>query len=246
MALTSGAPGEGAAGLSGVVFRPGGFREFHPARQAKTQAERISPRVDDAGAGRHEASMAKELPRCPYLPEPRSGLDWRALHAFRERERGVEFYRACLEYAQVLWRRGLPARALLCLDRAFGADLTGHEPELKTNPLPYRPLAWILRSVPAGMFIGNPRVHFQHYADRMNEPRRDCRRWRAWACWAIARELRPDWPGDPRHVVVEPSIIDIEAGLRTHGHKGEVELWQKAIGETKATIGYWIIWIVDN
>jgi hypothetical protein len=236
MALTSGAPGEGAAGLSGVVFRPGGFLEFHPARQAKTQVDRISRWVDDAGAERHEACMAKELPRCPFLPEPRAGLDWRALHAFRERERGVEFYQLCLEYAQVLWQRGLPARALLCLDRAFGADLRGHEPELKTLPLPYRPLAWILRSVPEGVFIGNPRVHFQHYADRMNEPRRECRRWRAWACWAIARSIRPDWSGDPRHVVVEPSIDAIETGLRAHGHDGESERWRKTFYESKTDI----------
>jgi hypothetical protein len=27
--------------------------------------------------------------------------------------------------------------------------------------------------------LRNPRVHFQHYAGRMNEPRREQRRWRA-------------------------------------------------------------------
>ena len=31
----------------------------------------------------------------------------------------------------------------------------------------------------------NPRVHFQHLADRMNELRREQRRWRMWACWNL-------------------------------------------------------------
>ena len=52
---------------------------------------------------------------------PRSGLDWRALHAFRETDRGAEFYFACLEYGHALWQKGFAARSLLCLDRAMGA-----------------------------------------------------------------------------------------------------------------------------
>jgi hypothetical protein len=160
---------------------------------------------------------------------PRPSLDWRALHMFRRTDRGAEFYFACLEYGHALWLKGFAARALLCLDRAFGADLTGDEPVLQQHPLPYAGMSWLIAHTPAGVFLGNPRVHFQHYADRMNEPRREQRRWRAWACWAIARAVRPDLPNDPKHIVVEPALDAIEAALRAHGHRGEAERWREEL-----------------
>jgi len=84
-------------------------------------------------------------------------------------------------------------------------------------------MAWLLVHAPPDVFLGNPRVHFQHYADRMNEPRRAQRAWRAWACWAITRAVRPEFPGDPRHPVIEPALAAIAAGLRLHGCTGEAE-----------------------
>lgn len=173
------------------------------------------------------------LPSCPHLPEPRPGLDWRLLAAHRDGGRRSAFYLDCLEYAQSLWERGLAARAILCLDRAFGADLDGSEAALVSWPLPYAALDWMLRAAPAGVFIGNPRVHFQHYAGRMNEPRRERRRWRAWACWALARAAGPGWPGDPRHPVEEPSAARIAGMLERHGHRGEAALW-KAVFDGRA------------
>jgi hypothetical protein len=170
--------------------------------------------------------MTTPFPICALLPLPRAGLDWRSLHAFRATDRGPEFYFACLEYGHALWQRGFAARSLLCLDRALGAELRGDEAVLRTHPLPYAAMAWLIRETPADVFIGNPRVHFQHYADRMNEPRRDQRRWRAWACWALACAVRPDLPNDPKHNVVEPSYDLIAAGLATNGHPGEMELWR--------------------
>lgn len=148
------------------------------------------------------------------------------LHGFRDQHRGEAFYVACLEYGQALWSRGFAARAILCLDRAFGAELHGGEPALADWPLPYAALGWLIAHTPPDVFLGNPRVHFQHYADRMNEPRREQRRWRAWACWAVAREVRPDLPGDPRHAVVEPTCDEIARQLDRHGHTGERELWR--------------------
>ncbi|MGH7996830.1 MAG: hypothetical protein ACREFX_10800 [Opitutaceae bacterium] len=168
-------------------------------------------------------------PACPHLPPYRPELDWRSLHRHREGERRGAFYLACLEYGQVLWRRERPARAILCLDRAMGADLLGDEPELVAWPKPYAALAWILRETPAGVFLGNPRVHFQHYAGRMNDPRRDQRRWRAWACWALARAALPNLGGDPGHAVREPVLAEIAEGLRRHGLGGEDALWFKAL-----------------
>jgi hypothetical protein len=120
--------------------------------------------------------MSPSPPPCPYLPEPRAGLDWRLLHAHRAAGRRGEFYLDCLEYGHALWLRGLAARAILCLDRAFGAELTGAEPILRDWPLPYAAMRWFLTHPPAEDFVGNPRVHFQHYADRLTEPRRDPRR----------------------------------------------------------------------
>jgi len=173
--------------------------------------------------------MSITLPPCPYLPAARPGLDWRTLHRFRDDERGAEFYLACLEYGQALWQRGLAARALLCLDRALGADLRGDEVQLKLWPLPYDAMAWMIRTAPSEVFIGNPRVHFQHYADRMNEPRLDQRRWRAWACWALTIKVRPEFEADPRHTVQEPTLSQIADSLIVHGVPGETKLWQNAL-----------------
>ena len=175
--------------------------------------------------------MSIALPACPHLPAARPGLDWRTLHVHRADERGAQFYRDCLEYGQALWQRRLAARALLCLDRAMGADLDGAEPVLREWPMPYAAMAWLIAQAPADVFIGNPRVHFQHYAGRMNEPRREQRRWRAWACWALARAVRPDLPGDPKHRIAEPTADEISSRLLAHGLPGEAEFWRSVLGK---------------
>jgi hypothetical protein len=151
-------------------------------------------------------------------------MDAGALTALGD-ERGERFYLTALTYGAYLWQHGLAARATLCLDRALGADLRGDEPVLRDWPLPYAAMRWFLAHTPPEVFIGNPRVHFQHLADRMNEPRRDQRRWRAWACWALACRTRPEWPGDPKHRVVEPTIAEIATRLDAHGVPGESALW---------------------
>jgi hypothetical protein len=155
-------------------------------------------------------------------------MDWRALH-WHGADRGPAFYLVMLEYAHCLWKRGLPARSILCLDRAMGADLRLDEPELARWPLPYAALAWVLIHAPAGVFLGNPRVHFQHLADRMNEPRRELRRWRAWAGWAITRRARPQLTGDPRNQAGEPTEAEIARQLARLGLEGEPDLWQSVL-----------------
>lgn len=178
--------------------------------------------------------MAVALPPCPHLPACRPGLDWKALNGFEKDDRGAEFYHACLEYGQSLWTRGFAARAILCLDRAFGADLKGTEPVLKDWPMPYSAMAWMLGNIPDGVFMGNPRVHFQHYADRMNEPRREQRQWRAWACWALARAVLPHLPPDPKHLVLEPGDDLIDSRLRAFGIAGEPELWAQVLRDARS------------
>jgi hypothetical protein len=151
-------------------------------------------------------------------------MDWRFLRAAGP-GRGPDFYLRCLQYGHHLWQSGRPARAILCLDRALLADLPDGEPVLDAHPLPYAALAWILRSSPPGIFLGNPRVHYQHLADRVRGPRRDQKRWRAWACWQIARTVRPEFPPDPRHRVAEPDRAEIGANLDRFGVARERALW---------------------
>jgi hypothetical protein len=176
--------------------------------------------------------MSRPLPPCPHLPVPPEQMDAGALTAHGE-DRGGGFYLTALIYAHHLWQRGLAARAVLSLDRALGADLRGDEPVLSEWPLPYAAQAWFLRHTPADVFIGNPRVHFQHLADRMNEPRREQRRWRIWACWAICRAVRPELPADPKHAVTEPTEAEIFDRLSHHGVTGEAMLWRQVLHGTK-------------
>ncbi|AOS42977.1 hypothetical protein Verru16b_00012 [Lacunisphaera limnophila] len=172
--------------------------------------------------------MPDPLPTCPLLPSAPAAMDASALSAHGA-ARDAAFYLTALTYAQHLWQRRLAARAILSLDRALGADLRGDEPELQAWPLPYGPMAWFLRHTPPGVFIGNPRVHFQHLADRMNEPRRDQRRWRTWACWALGRVVRPEFGPDPRHAVIEPTTAEIADRLRAHGLPGEAAHWENIL-----------------
>ena len=172
--------------------------------------------------------MSCPLPPCPHLPTPRSQMDWR-VYAVHGEHRDAEFYLTALDYGHYLWQAGFAARAILCLDRAMGAEVSASHPTAQSWPMPYAAMAWFLTHTPADVFIGNPRVHFQHYADRLKEPRREQRRWRAWACWAITRRLHPHLPSDPRHAVIEPTETEIAEALITHGHLEETAQWQRVI-----------------
>lgn len=174
--------------------------------------------------------MLRPLPPCPHLPPAPAAMDASALTAHGN-ERDAGFYLTALTYAQYLWQHGLAARAMLKLDRALLSDVRAGDPVLRDWPLPYEAMAWFLRHTPPDVFIGNPRVHFQHLADRMNEPRREQRRWRTWACWAICRAVRPELPPDPKHKVEEPSLALIAQKLTGHGLPGETALWQAVLAK---------------
>jgi len=170
---------------------------------------------------------------CPFLPPGDAALSAVSMRRVGQ-DRGEVFYDLALRCAQSLCQRGLPAQAILLLNRAFSADLTGHEPVLREWPPPYRAMRWILEQRSEAHFIGNPRRHFQHLATRMVEPRRELRSWRAWACWAIACEVFPEVPGDlvqlEREGIVEPSMAEIIEQLKIIGLPGEAELWRSACG----------------
>lgn len=167
-------------------------------------------------------------PACPLLPLPPARMDAGSLTAHGA-SRDADFFLTALTYGRFLWEHGQAARAILCLDRALGADLRGDEPVTRDWPLPYAALAWMLRHAPPDVFIGNPRVHYQHLADRMNEPRREQRRWRAWAGWAVTRRVRPEFGPDPKHLVTEPTEAEIGRQLDRHGIPGERLLWESAL-----------------
>lgn len=128
---------------------------------------------------------------CPWLPQEDGMFDaWHRRRPFPEKNAG--FYLAALSYAQSLWLHGKPAQAMLQLNKAWTADLTGDEIELLEYPPPYRALVWLAHQSKGGEqgFMGNPVRHFQHLASRVNGPMREIRSWRAWACfWLMVSEL---------------------------------------------------------
>lgn len=169
---------------------------------------------------------------CPYLPLPEKALG--SSHVRRlGKERGAAFYLAALEYAQSLWLQGFPARSLLLINRALGAQVSDGTPELQRWPLPYAAAAWVMCHRAEDQFVGNPRRHYQHLATRMVEPRKEQRSWRAWACWFMACRIFPDYPADVQQLleenVSEPDRDTILRNLRALGLPGEAELWWNAV-----------------
>ena len=169
---------------------------------------------------------------CPHLPVPTRPLTAASVNE-AGRDRGPAFYFLALECAQSLWLAGLPAQALLLINRALSADLSGDERILREWPMPYAAAAWVMRHREPGHFIGNPRRHYQHLATRMAEPRKELRTWRAWACWAIARAIDPTLPADEKQLaeegVIEPSSGEIAAHLARLGVPGETTRWRETL-----------------
>lgn len=170
---------------------------------------------------------------CPFLPPGDTAFSAVTMRTVGH-DRGEAFYHLALRCAQSLWQRGLPAQAILQLNRAFSSDLAGHESVLREWPPPYRAMRWIMEQRDEAHFIGNPRRHFQHLATRMVEPRRELRAWRAWACWVIAGEVFPDFPGDrvqwEKEGIVEPTTSEILDRLAEGGLPRESERFRESLG----------------
>ena len=174
--------------------------------------------------------MAASTP--PNLPAPAAAMSWRDLEAAAAAGEPAH-YLACLRYARQLWEEGLPARSLLALDRALFCDVPPGDPARVAHPLPYATVGWMVAQDVGGAFFGNPRVHYQHLADRVRGPRAARVGWRSWAAWSVVRAVRPEWPGDPRHAVEEPTAAAIEAGLRALGGEAEVAPWRAALSGSR-------------
>ncbi len=173
-------------------------------------------------------------PPCPFLPHVDrvyGSADAQALGSTR----GSAFYTMSLSYAQSQWQVGLPAQALLQVNRALACCLGAEEEVLAQWPLPYKTMAWLMVQRTEGQFLGNPRRHFQHLATRMVEPNKALRVWRAWACWYLATMVLPEaeYPGDAAQIykegVVEPTRAMIAARLRELSPADDEERWREAI-----------------
>jgi hypothetical protein len=171
---------------------------------------------------------------CPLLP----AVDhvWQASEILQfGKERGADFYEASLHYAQSLWQQGLPAQAILQLNRALACHLSLSEPVMQRLPLPYKAMAWIIHQRPEGQFIGNPRRHFQHLATRMVQPHKELRTWRAWACWYLSTLVLPkeSYPADEKQIleegIQEPSCELIQNKLAELTPCDDLQQWQQAI-----------------
>lgn len=162
-------------------------------------------------------------PPCPWLPEVSEIHDF-SLTRRHGREKGGDFYRDALRYAQSQWISGKPAQAILQIDKALMAETAG------TESLPYRALVWIMSRASDGScgFLGNPVRHFQHLASRMSGPRSEIRRWRAWCCMHLASKVLPGglFPHDGRQIAREglwiPGFECSLAAVHRLGWEGEV------------------------
>ena len=165
-------------------------------------------------------------------------MSYRNLRGFGRR-RDAEFYVTALRYAQTLWSRGMPAQAILQLNRAWSAELDSQDPVLSEWPPPYRALTWMLERRPAGRFVGNPVRHFQHLATRVRGRDAEIRSWRAWACFRLAGKILPegDFPRDQlqeaREGLVFPGSERILCEIERLGWAGESELVGELLGEER-------------
>ena len=171
---------------------------------------------------------------CPLLPSIERAITSAEVHALGK-DRGPAFYELSLKYAQSQWCAGVPAQAMLQVNRAFACALSADEPVLAELPLPYKVMAWLMMNRRDDRFIGNPRRHFQHLATRMVEPNKELRSWRAWACWYLAKGVLPEeeFPGDMKQIreegIVEPTFAMIAAKLREFSPADDEQRWREAI-----------------
>lgn len=177
---------------------------------------------------------------CPWLPAVAGVLGPEVTRGLAG-ERGADYYRAALAYAQSLWREGKPAQAILQLNKAFTARLAADAALLDEWPAPYRALEWMLRHRSEAGFLGNPVRHFQHLATRVRGADRELRAWRAWGCFHLSRRVLPaeGFPIDAEQVrregVVFPEWERVLAELAARGWKDESSVLAEAMRAAEAS-----------
>lgn len=169
------------------------------------------------------AGMEKRA-SCPYLPPSYEQMDYRCLARF-EQQAGGAYYLEALRYGQYLWERRLTARAILAVTKALHAEVSDSDEALAEWPLPYRALKWVFLQHDGTDFMGNPRISFQHQAERLRGARTEQRRWRCWAVWKLAQTALPQLPDAADGIGRYPDVATIGAQLEKHGIRGEARLW---------------------
>jgi len=170
---------------------------------------------------------------CPFLPLPERPLTHEDIHQLGV-DRSARFHGAALGYAQTMWLNGYPAKSLLLISRALACRLEDVS-LLAEKAKPYHAVAWLVQNRAEESFIGNPRRHYQHLASRMVEPHRELRRWRAWACWYLMRQLlsETEFPSDTRQIreesTVEPRRGDIVKHLEELSPRDDLAAWEEAL-----------------
>jgi hypothetical protein len=142
----------------------------------------------------------------------------------------VALFAAATAYAQDLWLRGLPARAILALCRALYIDPARLTPR---HVAPYDAFAWMLAQPCGHGFLGNPRASFSRQATRI-APERRLQRQRAWALWHITVAARPDLPADPAVDESAPAPEQLRDYLNTAGLKAEGDAFTAALAGCRA------------
>lgn len=174
---------------------------------------------------------------CPHLPTVTEQRPASALVPFRDKPKGPTFYLTALECAQSRWLEGLPAQAILMINRALTVNFSRWSDDeratLASVAFPYRALAFIIHEGNRFGFLGNPRRHFQHLATRMTGADKQLRIARAWACWAVSRKSRPDLIADEKQLteegIVEPTVAEISTTLAAITIDAEHLAWTKAL-----------------
>ncbi len=170
---------------------------------------------------------------CPFLPLPERAFTHEDIHELGA-DRSARFHQTALGYAQTMWLNAYPAKALLLISRALACRLEDVS-LLAEKAMPYHAMGWIVQNRPADRFIGNPRLHYQHLASRMVDPHRELRRWRAWACWYLTKQLLPEdeFPADARQIraesTVEPRRADIVEKLEELSPRDDLAAWESAL-----------------
>lgn len=167
---------------------------------------------------------------CPLLPDPATLMSGRCLSGMRDAQSAEacrEFFVEAQRYANYLWTKGLPARAILALCRAiYLPEIPLHQYGLQQ---PFNALIWMYHHPQKDTFLGNPRLSFFHQATRM--PRRwPLRRWRAWALWYLTCRALPELTPDPYESRTPyPSAERIAQALNEEGLEDEGTHWQDCL-----------------
>jgi hypothetical protein len=145
--------------------------------------------------------------------------------------RRARFEAGC-RYAQFLWLRDQPARAILALCRALYVSPVDIRESCRQ---PWNAYVWFLHTPGGNGFLGNPRISFIHQATR-TDPSRPLQRQRAWALWHLTRRARPDFPPDPEVPEFPPDPASLRDYLDLHGFRDEGRRFMDALstaGETR-------------